>query len=73
VQLEARGALHMKATLVSQAARSAYRQVEARLGARLSRQDLGVEQARRPPRPPPCRRLQATQCAWDAPVWPVPC
>lgn len=46
VQLEARAALHMKATLVAQAARSAYRQVEARLGARLSRQDLGVEQAR---------------------------
>ncbi|KAK9826208.1 hypothetical protein WJX81_008547 [Elliptochloris bilobata] len=44
VQLEARAALHMKATLVAQAARSSYRQLEARLGGRLSRQDLGVEQ-----------------------------
>lgn len=45
VELEARAALHMKATLVQQAARSAYRQVEARLGGRLSRQDLAIEQA----------------------------
>ena len=49
VQLEARAALHMKATLVAQAARSAYRHVEARLGGRLSRQDLGIQQARARP------------------------
>lgn len=64
VELEARAALHMKATLVQQAARSSYRQVEARLGGRLSRQDLAIEQACPDSWPP---NAEVPSRAWVAP------
>ncbi|KAG1680407.1 hypothetical protein FOA52_015498 [Chlamydomonas sp. UWO 241] len=44
VQREAPGAVHIKATLVRQAASSTYTLNEARVGGALSRHDLGVEQ-----------------------------
>ncbi len=44
VALEGRRALHMKGTLVRQAAQSSYKLTEARLGGRLTRQDLFIEQ-----------------------------
>ncbi|CAL8463795.1 g3329 [Coccomyxa elongata] len=45
VALEGRRALHMKGTLVRQAAESSYKLTEARLGGRLTRQDINIEQA----------------------------
>jgi len=44
VQLEGRAALHMKGTLVRQAAESSYKLTEARLGGRLTRQDINIQQ-----------------------------
>ena len=41
--------MHMKGTLVRQAARSSYKLTEARLGGRLTRQDVNVMQVRHPP------------------------
>jgi Fe-S cluster assembly protein SufD len=46
--LEGPSALHMKGTLVTQAAVSSYKLTEARLGGRLSRQDISILQARPP-------------------------
>ena len=40
--------MHMKGTLVRQAARSSYKLTEARLGGRLTRQDVNVMQVRHP-------------------------
>jgi len=44
VQREAPGSVHFKATLVDQSEGSTYSMVEARVGSRLSRHDLGVKQ-----------------------------
>ena len=44
VQLEGRGAFHVKATLVTQGRGSRYTLAEARLGGALTRHDLSVEQ-----------------------------
>ena len=44
--LEGQGALAMKGTLVCQAAHSSYALTEARIGGRLTRHDLSVQQAR---------------------------
>ena len=46
VCLEGRQAMHMKGTLVRQAASSTYKLTEARLGGRLTRQDVNVAQVR---------------------------
>lgn len=44
VALEGPAALHMKGTLVTQAAGSGYTLTEARLGGRLTRHDLSIQQ-----------------------------
>ena len=44
VCLEGRQAMHMKGTLVRQAASSTYKLTEARLGGRLTRQDVNIAQ-----------------------------
>lgn len=49
VELEGEGAMHMKATLVEQGTRSSYALTEARLGGRLSRQDISILQVFFPP------------------------
>lgn len=54
VQLEGRAALHMKGTLVRQAAESSYKLTEARLGGRLTRQDINIQQVL--PHTSPCPR-----------------
>lgn len=55
VALEGRRALHMKGTLVRQAAESSYKLTEARLGGRLTRQDINIEQV---PVLAPCLYIQ---------------
>ena len=46
VCLEGRQAMHMKGTLVRQATSSTYKLTEARLGGRLTRQDVNIAQVR---------------------------